>query len=590
MPIAAEAHLPPRIVFGLFLACSVLHLGGCASDGDAIDRRINEIVRGRSDTLGPSSLSPSRLPPRSADVARNASTETSPKSVNPDVAELTYNPADEARDVAARLERYSDASSVAANDSDALRIDLSESFRIGQRSAREFMTAEEQYILSAIRLLIEEHNWSPRLFNDTSTRISGNGDAGRFDHAARIINTLRATQRIPSGGSVEAAWIWDATEQLREQTTQRYTQASRLTLGGNIPLLRGAGEAARESLIQAKRTLVYDARDFERFRRRFLVGIARDYFALVQTLSSIQNQERSLKSSESFASGQLARVEAGRIPAFAANIAENQVLTARASLASLREQYILQLDRFKVRLGLGIDSKLTLAPIAFEVAEPDISLEEATKRALEYRLDLQNQRDKLEDSRRSVANARNELLPSLNADASVGIPTPPDESQGGVAFSVDDLNYSAGLTLSLPLDREQERLRLRSAIIGAQSQARAVDEARDNIVVSVRSAVRGIDLARFRLRLAEQQVEINKRRLEEQNLKIDTVNPKDIVDSENELLSAENARDQAKTDLRNSVLNYLLESDQLRVNRDGTFQPLPGMVPVQANAQPNPTP
>jgi outer membrane protein TolC len=146
------------------------------------------------------------------------------------------------------------------------------------------------------------------------------------------------------------------------------------------------------------------------------------------------------------------------------------------------------------------------------------------------------------------------------------------------------------LTLSLPLDREQERLRLRSAIIGAQSQARAVDEARDNVVVSVRSAVRGIDLARFRLRLAEQQVEINKRRLEEQNLKIDTVNPRDIVDSENELLDAENARDQAKTDLRNSVLNYLLESDQLRVNRDGTFQPLPGMVPVQANAQPNPAP
>ena len=36
------------------------------------------------------------------------------------------------------------------------------------------------------------------------------------------------------------------------------------------------------------------------------------------------------------------------------------------------------------------------------------------------------------------------------------------------------------------------------------------------------------------------------------------------------------------------VTNF--ESDQLRVNRDGTFQPLPGMVPVQANAQPTPAP
>lgn len=579
-------HTTPRHTrrFGFLLASSLVLLAGCAADDDAIDRRINELVRGKSDALGPTSLSPSRLPPKSADVAKGASTNTSPKTVNPDIPELTFTPADEARDVAARLERYSDASTAIATDPSTQTIDLGEAFRIGQRSSREFLTAEEQYILSAIRLLIEEHNWSPRLFNDTSTRLTGSGDQGDFQHAASIINTLKATQRIPSGGSVEAAWIWNATEQLREQTSDRYTQASRLSLKGDIPLLRGAGDVAQESRIQARRSLVYDARTFERFRRQFLVGVARDYFSLVQTQSSIQNQLRSLKSSEDFARGQAARVEAGRIPAFAANIAENQVLTARASLASLREQFILQLDRFKVRLGLGVDAKVALSPIAFDIAEPEISLEEATRRALEYRLDLQNARDRLEDARRGVANARNELLPSLNADASVGIPTPPQEDQGGVAFSLDDLNYSAGLTLSLPLDREQERLRLRSAIIAAQSQSRAVDESRDNIVVSVRSAVRAIDLARFRLRLAEQQVEINKRRLEEQNLKIDTVNPKDIVDSENELLSAENARDQAKTDLRNSVLNYLLESDQLRVNRDGSFQPLPGMVPAQANA------
>ena len=47
--------------------------------------------------------------------------------------------------------------------------------------------------------------------------------------------------------------------------------------------------------------------------------------------------------------------------------------------------------------------------------------------------------------------------------------------------------------------------------------------------------------------------------------------------AEDDLLAARNSRDQAKTDLRTAILNYLLQSDQLRVARDGTLQPLPGM-------------
>ena len=42
-------------------------------------------------------------------------------------------------------------------------------------------------------------------------------------------------------------------------------------------------------------------------------------------------------------------------------------------------------------------------------------------------------------------------------------------------------------------------------------------------------------------------------------------------------MSAEQARDQARTDLRNAVLDYLLSTGQLRVNRDGSLDPIPGM-------------
>jgi hypothetical protein len=86
-----------------------------------------------------------------------------------------------------------------------------------------------------------------------------------------------------------------------------------------------------------------------------------------------------------------------------------------------------------------------------------------------------------------------------------------------------------------------------------------------------------VPLARFQLDLAEQQVEINRRRLRAQKLQEDAVDPQQIVDTENDLLDAENARDRAKTRLRTAILGYLLETDQLRVTREGTLQVLPGM-------------
>jgi outer membrane protein TolC len=114
-------------------------------------------------------------------------------------------------------------------------------------------------------------------------------------------------------------------------------------------------------------------------------------------------------------------------------------------------------------------------------------------------------------------------------------------------------------------------------VINLERRAREYERERDEVIVGVRAALRNIEQARFQLQLAEQQVEINTRRLEGQRLKADEIDPQDVVNAENDKLDAENQRDQAITELRNAVLNYLLESDQLRIGRDGKVLPLPGM-------------
>lgn len=570
-------------VFAMSVAGGMLV--GCQASPFSVDEKVQRVL---GDTARPLSAEELELKRGTAIERLDASPrgdrlEKHPASTNPTAADLKFLPAAEDRDVAARLERYAiDAGAAKGKDGESaavavMTLTLEDALRQSQLTGRELLTAQEDYILSSIRLLQERHLWGPRFFNDTVFGMAGDGTQGDFQHALSIINTLRANQRLPSGGSLEAAFVWNATEQLREQATGRYRQSSELVLRGNLPLLRGAGAIAREDLIQAERDLVYQSREFERFRRQYLVQVAQDYFTLIESKSAIRNQERQLEGLKRLADATAARADAGRTEAFQKQLTANRVLSATARLASLREQHILQLERFKIRLGLPVETVLGISDDIIAIPEPEITAEEATRSALEYRLDLQNSRDRLMDRRRGVDNAKNGLLPDLNLSGEVGVPTDPGAREGGANIDPEETRYDVSATLSLPLDRERERLALRAATIQLERAERDHERSRDQVVVNVRSALRAVELARFQLTLSEQQVEINKNRLRGQRLQEDTLDPQTIVDTENDLLESENQRDQARTAVRNAVLNYLLESDQLRVKRDGTLDRLSGM-------------
>lgn len=549
-----------------------------------IDAETNRLLAERSRTLGKDAYAPGRAFSDGDDRREGGWARRQPETRNPDADELTYDAASESRDVAARLQRYQESEGASSPDRNLTRLTLSEAMRIGQRSASEYLAAEEAYILAAIQLMTARHQWSPRVFNDTSVGVAGSGNDGSFDHALSIINNLRVSKRLPFGGSVEAAWITQATEQLRTVASDGYVQSSRLVLSGNVPLLRGAGEVAREDLIQAERNLVYQARTFEQFRRDFLIAIAQDFFDLLQARAEIANQEEAIENLRNIEREKQALLEAGRIAEFERNDAANQVLSGVASLASQRESYILQVERFKIRLGLSSRDPVELVDSSLDIPEPEVPLDRAVELALNYRLDLQNERDRVDDARRALANARNNTMADLEVTANVGIPTDPRRNVGRLNFSPGDLSYQAGVTLGLPLDREAERLGVRAATITLQARERDYAQSRDEASVAVRQAVRNVDLARFQLTLAERAVEINQRRVRETELKRDEVTTRTRVDAATELQQSQNNRDRARTNLRNAVLRYLRESGQLRVAKDGTFLPLPGMEPRSADA------
>ncbi len=544
---------------------------GC-DDIAYIDAKTDALMRERSEALGGGALVPRRagVP---GQAPRSRLNEYTPPSTNPGAEQLTFTPADEARDVQERLTQYG-----AGAAAGAAPMDLRAALRQAQETGREFITAEEEYILAAIRLLVERHLWSPQFFATISPQVvAENPEFARSTTAFQVVNELRVTQRLPYGGQVEARYLYTLTEQLRRAVGDRFTSSNQLILSGTLPLLRGAGDVAREDLIQAERNLVYAARTFENFRRQYLVEIAGDYFDLVLLKSQIKNQEQVLGLLRRLEDRTRALVAAGRLSEFQQNIAASDVLRGTTALSNAREAYLLALDRFKVRLGLNVDTNIDIQPVDVGLPSPEITPEAATAAALDYRLDLQTRRDQLDDTLRGVNNAKNALLPDLNLFGSATVGSGSARVNDFVFQNDGPTTLVGGVTFGLPLNREVERLNLRQATINAERARRDFEEFRDQVVIDVRARVRELDRSKFDLDLQRRSVYINERRAEEQEIKKDEVTPQEVVDSATSLLNALNARDRALTDLRLAVLNYLRATGQLRVERDGMLQPLAGM-------------
>jgi outer membrane protein TolC len=166
------------------------------------------------------------------------------------------------------------------------------------------------------------------------------------------------------------------------------------------------------------------------------------------------NAERQLERVQELEDRERALYESGRTPRFQAALAEQQTVSSLDNLNNRRESKRLAVDRFKVSQGMSIDQPVVIVPSDLELPVPQTNLDLAVGSALALRLDLQTQRDSVNDARRGVANARNELLPDLDLDGSVTIPTDDSRERAGLRFEPRDSQVRAGVTLSLPLDRK----------------------------------------------------------------------------------------------------------------------------------------
>jgi len=350
-------------------------------------------------------------------------------------------------------------------------------------------------------------------------------------------------------------------------------ESGQIILEANIPLLRGAGRVAYETRYQAERDLIYAVRSFERFRRTFIDDIVASYLGLLNLRQQIENARLQVDSLRDNRDRSEALFEAGRLNILDLGRVRNDLLRGENNVVLAIQRYQTALDFFKIQIGMEVSEPLEPAEEAMLFIQvPPLDEESAIALALDYRLDLINFRDRVDDTRRQVEIAKNGLLPDLNIGGSVVMDTDPTHLNM-LNYDIERLTWRGNATLEIPLQRKAERNFLREAMIQWQRAERAYDLQQDQIRLEVRAAIRDLIAAREQLEIQLANVAIAETRSEAATIQFDLglISNRDKVEAEQDLLDARNALSSAQADLRRAIVAFFRDTGMLRVDDDGRW-------------------
>lgn len=435
--------------------------------------------------------------------------------------------------------------------------------------SRSHQSRKEQLYLSGLSLTLARHQFAP-LFSagananyvvQTEQAVTVGIDEITGQPKVVVSDNLVEQHRVTGASSIGASWlirdVGRITTAFTADAIRFVTGDPRLTMSSQVsatflrPLLRDAGfKQQKEALIQAERQLLYDLREFTRYRKDFSVQIATAYYGVLGGRDAVRNSYLNLQSSQKNAERTRALAQEGRITTADLGRLEQQELSTESTWINAIRSYKQALDNFKIQLGLSVDAHVVLDDRdleALQIRHPEISVDDSISVALAARLDYLNTKDQFEDTVRRVDVAANLLKPRVDLTANVSANSNPNDKDH---FTLPELNryrWNAGLNIDPGLDRKSERNAYRSALITRNRAARTIVQQEDEIKLQVRDSWRTLDQAKRNYEISEIGVKLADRRVEEQNLLADLGRAKaqDQVDAQNALIDSKNQRTQA---------------------------------------------
>ncbi len=413
--------------------------------------------------------------------------------------------------------------------------------------------------------------------NGNPETVTENVIKAEDQHQVYAKGSLSVDTLLRTGGKISASFTTDFLRFVGGSSPD--VANSVLTANLTQPLLRGAGYAiAIENLTQSERDMLYQLRDFTRYRKQFSVDIASDFYNVLQSRDAVRNNWRGLQNYKQNVLRERAYFDADRRSQASVDQLKQAELQIESDWISAVRSYRQALDSFKVRIGLHTDDHVILDDRELEqlkIVHPTLSMEEAVDVAMVNRLDLDTQRDQLQDARRHIKVTANALLPQLDLTANATV-----QRTSGSALPVPDwqhYGWNTGLELDLPLNRIAERNNYRGSLIDLERSKRGFQYAVDNIKLQIAADWRSLDQAKRNYEIREIGVQIASRRVEEQRIRqeIGEGNSRDLVDAQSALIDSENQRTAALVGHTIARLSFYRDMGVLWIKDNGQWEENP---------------
>ncbi|MDA7921596.1 TolC family protein, partial [Verrucomicrobiales bacterium] len=460
-------------------------------------------------------------------------------------------------------------------------LDLDDAMEAGITYGRDYLTQRERVFISALDLTLARWRLTPIFnVNGSGLRAGDSRNAQVQQNLTELVstNTMAQTRTIGvnwlamTGARVSADFTQDF---LRFITGNRSINESDLAVSVVQPLLKGGGtRVTMEALTQEERDLLYDLRNFANFRRSFIVDVVSDYYNVLQARDQVRNSyvayQGFLKNDER----EQALAEEDRRTKTQIGLLRQATLSSESRWINSIRNYQTRLDNLKLSLGLPVEKQIMLDDKELQklrIESLPLTRDEAVGIALVTRPEIANVNDQVVDAERRIEVAKNGLLPGVDVGLDYNTVSNQADTTPGINF--DRRRWSTSLDVDLPLDRKSERNTYRVAFITLDRAKRNAEAQEDQVRLQIYDDWRALDQAQLNFEIAEKGVELAIRRLEEQNLLQDLGRgeARDLIDAQNDLLSARNQRTSTVVDHTLARLRLWRDMGILYIKEDGSW-------------------
>ncbi len=457
-------------------------------------------------------------------------------------------------------------------------INLDQTLDLAVENSREYKAQKEQLYLSALTLTGAAYEFSPQFFASSTATIAGT-PAGT--QSGDLHSRVGVSQFLSTGGRLSVSL---ANDLLRYFTgwssspgnSSRDSAINLVTADLSQPILRGFGrnDARVENLTQAERNVIYAVRSFSQYQRQFAVDSVSSYFSILALKDSVRNNYTNyLRRVDTTAYLDARAVD--RVRKSDVDDARTAELSARIDYINSVASYLSSVASFKLRLGIPQGDEVYLDDADLRSLEKaglvgcDLDRTDAFKTAIGGHMEILNAIDRFEDTQRKVRIAADQLKPGLLLSGSANLQS--DAPYDYARFDINQVRYSAGVTLDLPVDRLRERNTYRASLVSFESQVRSLTLTLDSFKNRIDDGLRTLEQRRlnFLNRQAALEVATRRQELTRELLEAGRATIRDLREAQDQLIGAQNALSLTLVDYLRTRLQLLLDVGILRTEDDG---------------------